>query len=164
MSSASEIQHAINMMPVNDPPSKPPMPLGRRWPRGVSANPGAKPKGGLTLAAKIRKRTQDGDEMIAYLRKVVLGLEKATARDRIAAAQLLFDRGFGKAIGMDLLISAPIDTANPEHLELAAGVLESIARVTRTALPPSQATIEATITPAETPNTASPADDPEDQY
>jgi hypothetical protein len=108
-----------------------PRPRGRPFQPGQSGNPSGRPKGSKNLATKIREETADGKEMLDYLRRVVNGTEKATARDRIAAAALLFDRGFGKAVGVEFVATAETDALPAETVELATDALESIARSLR---------------------------------
>jgi hypothetical protein len=69
---------------------------GHRWKPGQSGNPGGRPKG---LERKVRELV-DFDRIVAFLADVALGTgvgAGAKMRDRIEAAKLLCDRGFGKA-------------------------------------------------------------------
>jgi hypothetical protein len=62
--------------------------------KGTTLNPGGRPKG---LASRVRDMTNQGEELLSYLLKVVKGEERASGADRIRAAELLLQRGFGKA-------------------------------------------------------------------
>ena len=61
---------------------------------GVSGNPTGRPKG---FAALIQAETKDGAELVAYMLGVLRAPKQPTAL-RMAAAQWLADRGFGKAL------------------------------------------------------------------
>jgi hypothetical protein len=65
-----------------------------KWMRGVSGNPGGRPKG---TVRRIRGLCQDAAE--AVIREMIeLALDpNQRARDRISAANLVLDRGLGKA-------------------------------------------------------------------
>ena len=68
-------------------------PKGRFLP-GNCANPGGRPKG---LASAIRERVgKDGERILAMLLGV-LEDEGASRRDRLDAAKILLDRGWGKS-------------------------------------------------------------------
>ncbi len=65
---------------------------------GQSGNPGGRPRG---LAALVREQTNDGKElvdlMLSILRgELVIDGNEPTHRERMAAAEWLADRGFGK--------------------------------------------------------------------
>ena len=65
-------------------------------PKGVSGNPGGRPKG---LASEIRERTKDGEELVGFMLRVFRGeLPEAKLRDRLDAATWLSDRAFGKPV------------------------------------------------------------------
>jgi hypothetical protein len=82
--------------------------------KGQSGNPSGRPKG---LAAKAREATKDGEELIKVMSKILTGdllvertyirdgkeqsyYEGPSHRDRIAAAEWLADRGWGKSVNL----------------------------------------------------------------
>lgn len=67
---------------------------GRPFPKGVSGNPGGRPRG---LVAKIRLETREGEELVAFMLRVFRNA-KAKDRDRMEAATWLADRGFGRPV------------------------------------------------------------------
>ena len=66
-------------------------PRGRPFKKGVSPNPGGKPKELAGLREKIRGH---GDELVDYLLDLARNAE--TENTRVAAIRELLDRGFGK--------------------------------------------------------------------
>lgn len=70
-----------------------PAPIGRPWQPGQSGNPGGRPKG---LAKRVRDAVEDGENIVSFLTTVLADQSEST-RDRIAAAQILMERGWGKA-------------------------------------------------------------------
>lgn len=67
---------------------------GRPFPKGVSGNPGGRPKG---LARMIREKTGGGAKLVEAMIGVLEGNANGVrARDQIDAANWLADRGFGK--------------------------------------------------------------------
>lgn len=73
---------------------KPP-PIGTRWKKGQSGNPGGQPKGLLRL---IREETEDGAKLVNFMLAVFDGEHGAKLADRMAAATWLADRGFGRPV------------------------------------------------------------------
>lgn len=61
---------------------------------GTSGNKGGRRK---TLSGLVRKSTKDGKDVVAFLTRVLKGQEpKVTIADRLRAAELLCDRGWGR--------------------------------------------------------------------
>ena len=71
--------------------------VGRPFPKGVSGNPGGRPRG---LAAYVRENTGDGKEMVDLMATIMRGETidgiAPRIRDRMEAASWLADRAFGK--------------------------------------------------------------------
>ena len=65
---------------------------------GQSGNPNGRPKLGLALAEKVRKATRDGNTLIRLLVDIASGSMEAKVSDRLAAADMLLSRGWGKAV------------------------------------------------------------------
>jgi hypothetical protein len=111
-------------MPENRGPS------GRFLPGRPSPNPGGRPKG---LAALVREETREGAELVAYMLAVLRHPKQPTAL-RMAAAQWLADRGFGKAVAVleaDITVDAQVT-----HRELLRAHVEEadVERLTRALL------------------------------
>lgn len=70
---------------------RPKRPRGRPFPKGTSGNPGGMPKGVAEVKALAR---QWGPQAIETLANIML--RGSSERARIAAADALLDRGFGK--------------------------------------------------------------------
>ncbi len=68
--------------------------IGRPFPKGVSGNPGGRPKG---LARYVRELVGDDGRRIADFMLEVLDDETERTETRLKAAGWLADRGFGKA-------------------------------------------------------------------
>ena len=67
---------------------------GRPFPKGVSGNPGGRPRG---FVRAIREETADGSELVTFMLRVLRGRVRGVRlRDRLEAATWLADRGFGR--------------------------------------------------------------------
>lgn len=78
---------------------------------GASGNPTGRPRG---FAAIIREETREGAELVAYMLTVLRAPKQPTAL-RMAAAQWLADRGFGRAVSV---VEATVDVdATVTHLD-----------------------------------------------
>ncbi len=94
------------------------------WEPGQSGNPSGRPAGSRGFAALVRERTKSGEDVVDFLISVMKGSvitrlaghaddckhceaeQHIKLSDRIAAADRLLDRGFGKVI-QDIALSAP---------------------------------------------------------
>jgi len=85
--------------------------VGKPFPKGVSGNPGGRPRG---LAAYVRENTGGGEEvvelMLGVMRGDVIGGQVPRIRDRMDAATWLADRAFGKAVAQVETKSLNVDT------------------------------------------------------
>ena len=66
---------------------------------GQSGNPGGRPKG---LAKLCRELTDEGEEIVRFMVDVLKGKRATRISDRIRAAEWLADRGWGKAVEMQM--------------------------------------------------------------
>jgi len=79
--------------------------VGRPFPKGVSGNPGGRPKG---LARYVRELVGDDGRRIADFMLSVLDDETERTETRLKAADWLAERGFGKApLTMDATVNEP---------------------------------------------------------
>jgi hypothetical protein len=68
---------------------------GRGFSRGTSGNPGGRPKG---LARRVREAVGNDGKQIAEFLLSVMNDPRQRTRDRLEAARLLADRGWGKPV------------------------------------------------------------------
>ena len=93
-----------------------------RWVRGVSPNPGGRPK---ELAAYVRECTNNGQDLVDFVLSVMRGAvidgDKPGLKLRMQAAEWLSDRGFGKPsqfVEFTQREDHPLDDATVEDLRL----------------------------------------------
>ena len=93
---------------------------------GQSGNPNGRPKLGVALAEKVRKATKDGNTLIRLLVEIADGGQEAKISDRLAAAEMLLSRGWGKSVSQvevtaDVQVSHTLSDFNTAELrELVA--------------------------------------------
>jgi hypothetical protein len=85
-----------------------PRTVGRPFPKGVSGNPGGRPKG---LVRRIREETKDGEELVDFMLGVFRA-EGESTKTRVEAASWLADRGFGRP-QQTTLVGAADEQATP---------------------------------------------------
>ena len=95
------------------------------WKPGQSGNPAGRPKGGKGLAAYIRESTVDGFEIVDFLIGVMKGESNkfTSTQDRLRAAGMLLDRGFGKAVERHELVDEGGHTLRTEPLVVPTHVV-----------------------------------------
>ena len=95
---------------------------GRQFPKGVSGNPGGRPK---VLADVQELARQQSPEAINTL-VAIMQNEKAPPAARVAAANALLDRGYGKPTQPISQTLSKIDPSTMSDEELAAIVRSGI--------------------------------------
>lgn len=86
------------------------------WPKGVSGNPGGRPKG---IAAKAREHTDKALKILAD------ALDDEDPRVRLAAANALIDRGYGKPLTMTADLTNKLEDFDDESLDAAIAFLKT---------------------------------------
>ena len=99
-----------------------------RWTKGMSPNPGGRPKG---LAGYIRACTDDGQDLVDFVLNVMRGAEidgdKPGLKLRMQAADWLSNRGFGKPsqfVEFTHREEHPLDDASLDDLQLLLADLQ----------------------------------------
>ena len=93
---------------------------------GQSGNPNGRPKLGVALAEKVRKATKEGNSIVRLLVEIADGGLEAKISDRLAAAEMLLSRGWGKSVSQvevtaDVQVSHTLSDFNTAELrELVA--------------------------------------------
>ena len=93
---------------------------------GQSGNPNGRPKLGVALAEKVRKATKDGNSIVRLLVEIADGGLEAKISARVAAAEMLLSRGWGKSVSQvevtaDVQVSHTLSDFNTAELrELVA--------------------------------------------
>ena len=83
---------------------------------GTSGNPGGRPKG---IAAKAREHSDKALDVL------VAALDDADTRVRIAAANAILDRGYGKPVAMTADVTKKLDDLEDDELDTAINVLRA---------------------------------------
>jgi hypothetical protein len=84
----------------------------RPWPRGVSGNPGGRPKG---LAKPTRELVGEDGMRLAELWWSIASEPLRRDADRSQASRLLADRGWGKSASLEPLEGDPLGLADAER-------------------------------------------------
>ena len=93
---------------------------------GVSGNPGGRPRG---LARQVRELVGEDGEAIATFLLTVMSDEAERTRDRLEAARLLADRGWGEAVqavDMDVTQQPGLDFSRYSMEDLGVETLISV--------------------------------------
>jgi hypothetical protein len=101
-----------------------------RWQRGVSGNPGGRPKAQAVLSTSARKLVgEDGEALIQLWWSIANDPTRRDA-DRLRASELLAERGWGKAPAFEPLEGDPfgLEDAEAAAEEFRARILKLAAR------------------------------------
>lgn len=86
------------------------------WPKGVSGNPGGRPKG---IAAKAREHTD------AALDVLTEALADEDSRVRVTAAKEILDRGWGKPLTMTADVTKKLDDFTDDDIDAGIAFLRA---------------------------------------
>jgi hypothetical protein len=118
----------------------------RPWQPGQSGNPAGRPLSFLDLALQVRQITRNGTELAQFLLAVMhgeairvpgrngdraLAAQRPTLNHRLQAAQLLLDRGWGRAPQVIELLG---DATPEQQQQMRRALLESLTDDERTQL------------------------------
>ena len=78
---------------------------------GQSGNPNGRPRLGVALAEKVRKATKEGNSIVRLLVEIADGGLEAKISDRLAAAEMLLSRGWGKSVSQ-VEVTADVQVAH----------------------------------------------------
>jgi hypothetical protein len=92
------------------------------FPKGVSGNPGGRPKG---IAAKAREHTD------AALDVLVEGMGDNDPRVRVTAAKEILDRGWGKPLTMTADVTKKLDDFTDDELDAGIAFLRTAISASR---------------------------------
>lgn len=86
------------------------------WAKGVSGNPGGRPKG---IAAKAREHTDKALEVLTT------ALDDADPRVRVTAAKEVLDRGWGKPLAMTVDVTKKLDDFTDDDIDAGIAFLRA---------------------------------------
>lgn len=100
----------------------------RPWKPGQSGNPSGRPKG---IERRIRELTNDGEDILEILASALKAegqFEDINHKDRIHVAEIMLDRGWGKALATSINVSADAGQLPDGLLGASDAILEALAR------------------------------------
>ena len=110
-----------------------PRTVGRPFPKGVSGNPGGRPKG---LVRRIREETRDGEELVDNMLRVFRA-ERESTKTRVEAASWLADRGFGRPQQTTLVGTVDEEASHSPYAHLSDDELKAKLRLLETPSAPA---------------------------
>jgi hypothetical protein len=84
------------------------------WPKGVSGNPGGRPKGQAELSKSARNLVGGDGEALIQIWWSIANDPMRRDSDRLRASELLAERGWGKAANFEPLEGDPLGLADAE--------------------------------------------------